>query len=54
MFYDKDNEIAFYGFGGKLPPNYMHNSQCFAMNGSVTYPFVNGLQQIKEYLFNKL
>ncbi len=46
LYYDQDKKIPFYGFGGKLPPNYQNSSNCFAMNGNIFQPQVDGLEEL--------
>jgi len=33
QYFDYYNQMAFYGFGAKLPPFYNTVGQCFALNG---------------------
>lgn len=46
--YDSDQMYPVYGFGGKLPgsPDISAASHCFALNGDIFYPEVNGIQGI--------
>lgn len=43
QFYNTDKHINLYGFGGAVPPYPQRASHCFAMNGDIFNPRVNGL-----------
>lgn len=42
QYFDYYNQMAFYGFGAKLPPYYKTTSHCFALNGNYFNPIVIG------------
>lgn len=46
QFYNTDKFINLYGFGGAVPPNNCRPSHCFAMNGNIFNPRVNGLDEV--------
>jgi hypothetical protein len=48
QYYDSDKKIPVYGFGAKLPASYTHVSHCFALNGNIFDPEVNGIPEVKE------
>ena len=45
-----------YGFGGKIPnsPDMGSASHCFALNGDIFYPEVNGMQGVLNAYFASL
>ena len=43
QFYNTDKQIQLYGFGGAVAPYYNRASHCFAMNGNIFNPRVDGL-----------
>jgi len=45
-----------YGFGGRLPhaPDERCASDCFALNGDIYHPEVNGLQGCLQAYYNSL
>ena len=53
--YDADQLFPVYGFGGKLPqcPD-GQPSHCFALNGNIYNPEVNGLDGILQAYYNSL
>jgi Copine/Zinc finger, C3HC4 type (RING finger)/C2 domain len=44
--YDSEKKYPVYGFGARLPPNFMHTSHCFACNGNYFSPEVQGIDGI--------
>ncbi len=54
QYFDYYNQMAFYGFGAKLPPFYNTVGQCFALNGDFFNPtVVGGMEElIKIYKEN--
>lgn len=42
QYFDCYNQMAFYGFGAKLPPFYKTVGQCFALNQDFFKPMVVG------------
>jgi hypothetical protein len=42
QYFDYYNQMAFYGFGAKLPPFYKTVGQCFALNQDFFKPMVVG------------
>ena len=46
QFYNTDKQIQLYGFGGAIPPYNNRASHCFALNGDIFNPRVNGLDQV--------
>jgi len=45
QFYNSSKQINLYGFGGAIPPYNKKPSHCFAMNGNILNPRVNGIEQ---------
>jgi hypothetical protein len=45
-FYNTDKMINLYGFGGAIPPYGQKASHCFAMNGNIFNPRVNGIDNV--------
>jgi hypothetical protein len=43
QFYNSDKLINLYGFGGAIPPYTNRGSHCFALNGDIFNPRVNGV-----------
>ena len=43
QFYNSDKMINLYGFGGAIPPYPTRASHCFALNGNIFDPRVNGI-----------
>ena len=48
QYYDSDKRIPVYGFGAKLPPDFECVSHCFALNGNIFDPEVNGIDEVLE------
>lgn len=46
QYYDSDKKIPVFGFGAKLPPSFTHVSHCFALNGNVFDPEVQGIDEV--------
>ena len=51
QFYNHDKQIALYGFGGKVPPK-KSISHCFALNGDIFNPRVDGVEEVLRYYQN--
>jgi hypothetical protein len=51
---NSDKQIALYGFGGAIPPYYTRASHCFALNGDIFNPRVNGLESVVSCYQNAL
>lgn len=54
QYYDSDKRIPVYGFGAKLPPYYDIVSHCFALNGNIFDPEVQGIDGVIEVYKNTL
>lgn len=54
QYYDSDKEIPTYGFGATVPPVQNRASHCFALNGDVFDPEVDGLEGVIESYKNAL
>ena len=46
QFYNQSKMINLYGFGGAVPPYSNRASHCFAMNGDIFNPQVNGIDEV--------
>ena len=46
QYYDSDKKIPVFGFGAKLPPTFTHVSHCFALNGDIFNPEVQGISEV--------
>ena len=46
QFYNTDKMINLYGFGGAIPPYGQKASHCFAINGNIFNPRVNGIDNV--------
>ena len=46
QFYNTDKMVNLYGFGGAIPPYNQRASHCFALNGDIFNPRVNGIDQV--------
>ena len=46
QYYNTDKQIPLYGFGGAVPPYTNRASHCFALNGDIFNPRVNGLGEV--------
>lgn len=50
QYYDSDKKIPVFGFGARLPPHQSVVSHCFALNGNIFSPEVDGIDEvIKSY-----
>lgn len=54
QYYDSDKKIPVFGFGGKLPPSYSVISHCFALNGDIFDPEVNGIEEVLQLYKRKV
>ena len=54
QFYNSDKQINLYGFGGAIPPYTNRGSHCFALNGDIFNPRVNGIEQVVAYYQNAI
>lgn len=54
QYYNTDKQIALYGFGGAIPPYTNRASHCFALNGDIFNPRVNGLEAVVSCYQNAL
>ena len=54
QFYNTDKMINLYGFGGQVNPYDQKASHCFALNGDIFNPRVNGIQEVIQYYSNAL
>lgn len=46
QFYNTDKQVNLYGFGGAIPPYNNRASHCFALNGDIFNPRVDGLDAV--------
>ena len=46
QFYNADKQINLYGFGGAVPPYSNRASHCFALNGDIFNPRVDGIPAV--------
>lgn len=54
QFYNSDKQINLYGFGGAIPPYSNRASHCFALNGDIFNPRVNGIEGVIQCYQNAL
>ena len=54
QFYNSDKQIQLYGFGGAVPPYNNRASHCFALNGDIFNPRVNGMDEVVRCSQNAL
>ena len=47
QYYDSDKRIPVFGFGAKLPPGFTHTCHCFALNGDLFDPEVEGVEAVE-------
>ena len=47
QYYNTDKMINLYGFGAMIPPK-PQATHCFALNGDIFNPRVNGLEEVKQ------
>lgn len=48
QYYNQSKKIFLYGFGGAIPPYNQRASHCFALNGNIFNPQVNGLDEVVQ------
>lgn len=53
QYYDSDKKIPTFGFGAIVPPN-KNASHCFALNGDIFSPEVDGLDGVIEAYKNAI
>ena len=53
QYYDSDKEIPVFGFGGIVPP-LKRASHCFAVNGDIFDPEVDGIDGVVKVYKNAL
>ena len=46
QYYNTNKKINLLGFGGGVPPYPQRAAHCFAMNGNIFDPRVNGLEEV--------
>lgn len=46
QFYNSDKMVNLYGFGGAIAPFNNRGSHCFALNGDIFNPRVNGIESV--------
>jgi len=54
QYYDSDKKIPVFGFGATVPPTTNRASHCFALNGNIFDPEVDGLEGVIEAYKNAL
>ena len=54
QYYDSDKQIPAFGFGAAVPPSTNRASHCFALNGDIFDPEVDGLDGVVEAYKNSL
>mmetsp|Transcript_60005 Transcript_60005/g.82427 ORF Transcript_60005/g.82427 Transcript_60005/m.82427 type:complete len:100 (+) Transcript_60005:1100-1399(+) len=54
QYYDSDKQIPVFGFGATVPPSTNRASHCFALNGDIFDPEVNGLDGVIDVYKNAL
>ena len=54
QYYDSDKQIPVFGFGAAVPPLKNRASHCFALNGNIFDPEVDGLDGVVEAYKNAL
>ena len=54
QYYDSDKQIPTLGFGATVPPSTNRASHCFALNGNIFDPEVDGLDGVMEAYKNSL
>ena len=54
QYYDSDKQIPVFGFGAIVPPSNNRASHCFALNGDIFDPEVDGLDGVVEAYKNAL
>jgi len=48
QYYDEDKQIPVFGFGAAIPPYGNQAEHCFALNGNIFDPEVDGLDEVLE------
>ena len=46
QYYDSNKKLPVFGFGAKLPPHLNVASHCFALNGNIFSPEINGIDEV--------
>lgn len=46
QYYDSDKQIPVFGFGAAIPPHNQTADHCFALNGNIFDPEVDGLEEV--------
>jgi len=54
QYYDSDKQIPTFGFGAQVPPTTNRASHCFALNGDIFDPEVDGLDGVVQAYQNAL
>ena len=54
QYYNTDKMINLYGFGGAIPPYNQRASHCFALNGDIFNPRVNGIEGVVQHYTHAL
>ena len=54
QYYDSDKQIPVFGFGATVPPSTNRASHCFALNGDIFDPEVDGLDGVVDAYKNAL
>merc|ERR1712060_838533 len=54
QYYDSKKQIPVYGYGATVPPTQSRASHCFALNGDIFNPEVDGLEGVVEAYKNAL
>lgn len=52
--YDTDKKIPVFGFGAKIPGLKNRASQCFALNGNIFDPELDGIDNVLECYMNAI
>ena len=48
QYYDSDKQIPVLGFGAAIPPYGQNANHCFALNGNIFDPEVDGIEEVIE------
>ena len=54
QYYDSDNKIPAYGFGAKILPFEDITNFCFALNGNIFDPEVDGIEEVLKVYQNSV
>lgn len=54
QYYDSDKQIPVLGFGAAISPYSNKANHCFALNGNIFDPEVDGIQQVEEVYKNSI